>query len=123
MFAMLGHRQFDCNLNKFKMSPTQLLIQQYFMSQTCANFASSYTVVICRGVSFNDYLNNDLARTLKKVTHIKGRLLDQAVILFNWVPFHNENFSERKELAPRGSQFFPLKAVHYGMENHFYHIW
>ena len=29
----------------------------------------------------------------EKVTHIKGRLLDQATILFNYVPFQNENFS------------------------------
>ena len=27
------------------------------------------------------------------VTHIKGRLLDKAVILFNCVPFQNGNFS------------------------------
>ena len=25
-----------------------------------------------------------------------------------------------KEFAPRGSEFFPLRAVPYGMENHFY---
>ena len=37
--------------------------------------------------------NNDVAKTLKKATHIKGRLLDQAVIQFNCVPFHDENFS------------------------------
>ena len=35
-----------------------------------------------------------------KVTHIKGRLLDQAVILFNCIPFQNGNFSESKEFAP-----------------------
>ena len=29
----------------------------------------------------------------EKVTHIKGRLLDQAMILFNCVPFQNGNFS------------------------------
>ena len=28
-------------------------------------------------------------------THIKGRLLDQAVIVFNCVPFHNGNFKDR----------------------------
>ena len=44
------------------------------------------------------------------------------MILFSCVPFHNGNFSERKEFAPRGNEFFPLKAVPYGMENHFYHI-
>ena len=48
-------------------------------------------------------------------THIKGRLLDQAVILFNCVPFRNGNFSLRKEFAS-------LRSVPYGMENHFYHI-
>ena len=44
------------------------------------------------------------------------------MILFNCVPFPNGNFSERKEFAPRGSEFFPLRAVPYGMENHLYHI-
>ena len=29
---------------------------------------------------------------------------------------------KRKEFAPRGSEFFPLRAVPYGVENHFYHI-
>ena len=29
----------------------------------------------------------------EKVTHIKGRLLDQAVVLFNCAPYHNGNFS------------------------------
>ena len=26
------------------------------------------------------------------------------------------------EFAPRGSKFFPLLAVPYGLENHYYHI-
>ena len=29
----------------------------------------------------------------EKVTHIKGRLLDQALILFNCIPFQNGSFS------------------------------
>ena len=32
-----------------------------------------------------------VARTLKKITHIKGRLLDQAMNLVNCVPFQNWN--------------------------------
>ena len=54
----------------------------------------------------------------------QGRLLGQAMILssFNCVPFLNGNFSLWKEFAPRGSEFFPLRAVPYGLENHFYHI-
>ena len=57
-----------------------------------------------------------------KVTHIKRTLLDQAMILFNRTPFQNGNFSLRKEFAPRGSKFFSLRAVPYGMINHLYHI-
>ena len=66
--------------------------------------------------------DNSVARKLKKKTHIKERLLDQAMVLFICVPFQNGNFSKRKEFAPRGSEFFPLRAVPYGMKNHFYHI-
>ena len=33
------------------------------------------------------------SQNAEKVTHIKVRLLDQAVILFNCVPFQNWNFS------------------------------
>ena len=55
-----------------------------------------------------------------KVTHIKGRLVDQTVILFNYVPFQNGNFSESKEFAP-GANSFVKRAIPYGMENHFYH--
>ena len=33
------------------------------------------------------------SQNAEKVTHIKGRLLDQAVILFNCIPFPNGNFS------------------------------
>ena len=35
---------------------------------------------------------NGVARTLKKVKHVKERLLGQAMILFFWVPFQNGNF-------------------------------
>ena len=48
--------------------------------------------------------------------------LYKAVILFNSVHFRNGNFSKRKEFAPTGSELFPLWAVPYGMENHFYPI-
>ena len=53
------------------------------------------------------------SQNAEKVTHIKGRLLYQAMILYNYLPFHKGN-SERKEFAPRGSsgsEFFPLRAA------------
>ena len=40
----------------------------------------------------------------------------------NCILFHNGNFSLRKEFAPTGSEFFPLRAVVFEMENHFHHI-
>ena len=62
------------------------------------------------------------SQNAEKVMHIKGRLLDQTMILYNYAPFQNGNFSKRKELAPRGSESFPLGVVLKGMENHIYHI-
>ena len=53
------------------------------------------------------------SQNTEKATHInlKGKLLDQAWILYSkWL------------LPPSGSEFFPLRAVLYGMENHFYQI-
>ena len=48
----------------------------------------------------------------KKVTHIKGRLLDQAVILSYGVPFQNGNLELRgKNLLPEGANSFVLRAV------------
>ena len=65
-------------------------------------------------------INNGVARTLK-VTHIKGRLLDQAMILFNCVPFQNGNW---KEFAPRRSEslLYEQFLIHVVIENHLYHI-
>ena len=53
------------------------------------------------------------SQNAEKNTLRKGRLLDQAVILFNFVPFQNGNFSE-------GANSF-LRAVPYDMEDHVYH--
>ena len=67
------------------------------------------------GINYNNL--NGVARTLKKLRTLKGDY---------WV---NQWFSsmrpfslKEKEFAPRGSEFFPLRTVSFGMENHFYHI-
>ena len=44
------------------------------------------------------------SQNAKNAMHIKGRLLDQPMILFDCVPFQNGNFSYRKEFAPRGRE-------------------
>ena len=36
--------------------------------------------------------------------------------------FSKWEFLLKKAFAPRGSKFFPLRAIPYGIENHFYHI-
>ena len=46
------------------------------------------------------------SQNAEKVTHIKGRLLYQAVILYKYVPFQNGNFSEGKNLLPEGANSF-----------------
>ena len=74
--------------------------------------------------------NNGVARILKKSRTSKGdywikQLFSSIASLFKMgtsLKGKNGNFSERKEFAPRGSEFFPLRAVPHDMENHFYHI-
>ena len=43
------------------------------------------------------------------------------MILFNCLPFQCGNFSLRKEFAPRVGEFFPVRAVPFGMINQFNH--
>ena len=42
---------------------------------------------------FNQFRYQRRSKNVEKSTPIKGRLPDQTVILFNCVPFQNENFS------------------------------
>ena len=60
-----------------------------------------------------------MSQNSENVMHIKRRLLDQAVIVFNCIPIRNWNFSLRKKVAPRESEFFPLRAVPFGMKKDF----
>ena len=53
---------------------------------------------------------NGVARTLIKHTHVKGRLLDQAVIFFNCVPFQNGSFYKRKEFALQRERILSFKS-------------
>ena len=82
----------------------QLLDSIYHMTQK--NFLSRFSL---------ENVKQWLSQNAEKLTHIKGRLLGQAVLLFNWSLFEMGT-------SPRGSEFFSLRAVPYGMENHFYHI-
>ena len=69
-------------------------------------------------------VHNGVARTLKKLrtsSTLKGDYWNKQ--LFSSIAsLHNWNFSKRKEFAPRGSKFFPLRAGPFGMENPLYHI-
>ena len=46
------------------------------------------------------------SQNAEKVTHIKGRLLGQAMILVNCVPFQNWNSLKGKNLLPEGANSF-----------------
>ena len=54
--------------------------------------------------------------------HIKGRLLRSSSDSIQLHPFLSWEVLLKERIAPRGSKFFPLRAVPYGMENHFFHI-
>ena len=46
------------------------------------------------------------SQNAENATHVKGRLLDKAVILFNHVAFHNGNLFKGKNLLPEGANSF-----------------
>ena len=66
--------------------------------------------------SLDSVISNGLARTLRKLRKPKGRLLDQAVILFNCVLFITGTSLKGKNLLPLRGEFCPLRAVPYSME-------
>ena len=64
-------------------------------------------------------LVNGVARTPKSYAH-QGRLLEHTLILLNCVSFKIGTFLKGKNSLQ--GEFFPLREVPFGMENHFYHI-
>ena len=46
------------------------------------------------------------SQNAKRITHIKGRLLDQAMILFNYVPFQMGTSHKGKNLLQEGGNSF-----------------
>ena len=53
------------------------------------------------------YWSSSIASLFKTGTYLKGK---------------NLLLGGANSFAPRGSEFFPLRAVRYGMKNYFYHI-
>ena len=58
------------------------------------------------------------SQNAENIMDIKGRLLYQAMILYNYVPFQMGTL-KGKNLLPSGGKFFPLRAVSYSMKKHF----
>ena len=121
-----------CGKLNSKTNPTeQSSLHVYaWMNNETLRFLDQTLNVMNRGVSFQvdgklnprhyrlywtPNTNIGIARTLNKLRTSKG---DSASLQLR--PFSNGNFVKSKEFAPRGSEFFPLKAVPNGMENHFY---
>ena len=59
--------------------------------------------------------------TLNNYANQKGANETRSDVL-NCVPFHNRDFSLRKEFAHSGSKFFPLRVVSYCMVEYYFHI-
>ena len=53
-----------------------------------------------------DYTSQRCSQNAEKVWHIKGRLFDQAMILFNCVPFQIGTSIKGKNLLPGGANSF-----------------
>ena len=62
------------------------------------------------------------SQNVDKVTHIEGRLLYQAMILYNYVPFQIGTSLKGKNLLPKEWILSFKSSSLLGMENHFYHI-
>ena len=76
---------------------------------------SSVLVQNVKGLDSEKKINgNGVARTLKSYAHQRETTRSSSDSL-QLRPFSKWNFSKRKEFAPRGSEFFPLKAVLYGI--------
>ena len=54
----------------------------------------------------NEYMEHWRNHNAEKVMHIKGRVLYQAVILYNNVPFLNGTSLKGKNLLPEGANSF-----------------
>ena len=54
---------------------------------------TNIVLIFKKGVKHQAGNYQELSQNAEKVTHIKERLPDQAVILFNCVPYQNGNFS------------------------------
>ena len=66
--------------------------------------------------------SNGLPRTLKNTyAHQRATTVSSNDSL-QLRPFSKRELLKEKKNAPRGSEFFPLRAVPLGMENYFYHI-
>ena len=65
---------------------------------------------------------NGVARALKKLRPLKRETTGSSSGSLQLRPVSKWELLLRKVFAPRGSEFFPLRAVSYGMDNHFYHI-
>ena len=61
---------------------------------------------LARSLRWNDSSDQWRSLNAEKVTHIKGRLLDKAVILFNCVPFKMGTSLKGKNLLPEEANSF-----------------
>ena len=66
-----------------------------------------------RNTAFHDVRRR--SQNAEKVTQIKGRLLDQARILFNWILFRMGTSLKGKNLLPEGVNSF--------LDEHFLIVW
>ena len=62
------------------------------------------------------------SKNAEKVTHIKGRLTGTSSNSLQLRPLSKLELLLKDRFASEGSEFFPLRAVSYGLVNRFYHV-
>ena len=94
-------------------APTSLRIRaicqaplKFSLGDTIAKLASCSSSIVLLVVVAEQAEFIGAARTFKKVTHIKGRQLDQARILFNCVPFQMGTSLNGKNWLPEEATSF-----------------
>ena len=87
-------------------------------TQTKTNIYTQYLYVNCKAMSREDcqtimYIHNGVAKTMKKLRKSKGDYQIKHCFSSIVSLFKVGTSLKGKEFAPRGSEFFPLRAVPY----------
>ena len=89
---------------KIVTSGMKNMLKRTFSLQSGPNTKGSHSIIALIGLTL--YLQVWRSQIAEKATHIKGRLLDQAMIIFNCIPFQMITSLKGRNLLPEGANSF-----------------